>query len=634
MASMAMKPVFKASRHMFTIYLPYSWPRHMWYIQRSIQDTDQGRPLNLLEMTLAIGKSVVVHCHWFSLTPIRLEPHEHRDIEVILLGHSMGGLLSAEVALQRPVDGLGFRHRILGTINFDTPFLGMHPGVVVSGLGSLFRPAPEAPKPVQSPANSDYMGSPGTSTHTPSISDASSQWTGFSTPLSSPPTNDPNYNPPFPNDIRLTERKGWSSALHFINKHANDFSAATKQYVTSHIEFGGTMADYPALKKRYARIRELEDVDDITRHPGPYYHPPARRIRFVNYYTASTGRPKPPKPSKSSENLPKELTDENGIALPVEVELKDMTLDEPRSSHDRSPTPTPEISVAVHDQGNLIPQKLKDAPEAPPLSPVKAEMQHLGKNSGVQNDVQESDLAPMQHVDSIPIDDDDDLYSATDLKPIPTTEVAHVKQDDKDEHESQPVLQDPGLPPIPPMPQEPPPFNPDAYADKDARKLAEKEHKRVMKVYTTAIKDRESAIKDRKKYVEKQEKKAKQEEEKRLKAEEKQRLKEEKEEEKRKATINTEPRQEERRASTATGVEESKPKRDKKFCMLPPEVGGKRDKTWIRVFMEGVDEVGAHCGLFFAGPQYESLVNDVGERIASWVEDDATRRAIEEAERG
>lgn len=204
----------------------------------------------------------------------------------------MGGLLSAEVALQREAAGLGFRHKILGTINFDTPFLGMHPGVVVSGIGSLFRPVAEPPKPVQSPMQSpppsDYIGSPGSSTYTPSISDSASQWTMSTTSLASPRPNDPYYNPPFPNDVHLTERKGWVGALHFLNKHAGDFRNATKQYVTSHMEFGGTMADYPALKTRYSRIRALEDVDDITRQPGQGYVPPAIRVRFVNYYTAST----------------------------------------------------------------------------------------------------------------------------------------------------------------------------------------------------------------------------------------------------------------------------------------------------------------------------------------------------------
>ncbi len=35
--------------------------------------------------------------------------------------------------------------------------------------------------------------------------------------------------------------------------------------------------------------------------------------------------------------------------------------------------------------------------------------------------------------------------------------------------------------------------------------------------------------------------------------------------------------------------------------------------------MEGVDEVGAHCGLFFPGEHYERLVGDVGSRIVGWV---------------
>src|SRR6186713_630390 len=80
---------------------------------------------------------------------IRLCPHESPETDVILLGHSMGGILSSDVVLLAPYNQMNpntFVHRILGTVNFDTPFLGMHPGVIKSGLGSLFRPSPEAPK--------------------------------------------------------------------------------------------------------------------------------------------------------------------------------------------------------------------------------------------------------------------------------------------------------------------------------------------------------------------------------------------------------------------------------------------------------------------------------------------------------
>ena len=60
---------------------------------------------------------------------------------VILLGHSMGGFLAAEAATDisnNPGGYPGARpHRIVGVIAFDTPYLGMHPHVVVSGIASL-----------------------------------------------------------------------------------------------------------------------------------------------------------------------------------------------------------------------------------------------------------------------------------------------------------------------------------------------------------------------------------------------------------------------------------------------------------------------------------------------------------------
>ena len=63
--------------------------------------------------------------------------------------------------------------------------------------------------------------------------------------------------------------------------------------------------------------------------------------------------------------------------------------------------------------------------------------------------------------------------------------------------------------------------------------------------------------------------------------------------------------------------------------MLPSkDNSGRRDPAWVEVYMEGVDEVGAHCGLFFAGPHYERLVGDMGEMVAGWVREDVSKRAI------
>ena len=54
----------------------------------------------------------------------------------------MGGLLAADVATDpynNPDQYPGAKpKRIVGVVAFDTPYLGMHPHVVISGIASLF----------------------------------------------------------------------------------------------------------------------------------------------------------------------------------------------------------------------------------------------------------------------------------------------------------------------------------------------------------------------------------------------------------------------------------------------------------------------------------------------------------------
>ena len=53
------------------------------------------------------------------------------------MGHSMGGLLAADAATDLSNNRGGKANRILGVVAFDTPYLGMHPHVVISGIASL-----------------------------------------------------------------------------------------------------------------------------------------------------------------------------------------------------------------------------------------------------------------------------------------------------------------------------------------------------------------------------------------------------------------------------------------------------------------------------------------------------------------
>ncbi|CUS07620.1 unnamed protein product, partial [Tuber aestivum] len=58
-----------------------------------------------------------------------LAQFENPGTNVTFLGHSYGDSGGGS--------GGGFRHRILGVVGFDSPFLGKHPGVISAGLGSL-----------------------------------------------------------------------------------------------------------------------------------------------------------------------------------------------------------------------------------------------------------------------------------------------------------------------------------------------------------------------------------------------------------------------------------------------------------------------------------------------------------------
>jgi hypothetical protein len=228
---------------------------------------------------------------------------------------------------------------------------------------------------------------------------------------------------------------------------------------------------------------------------------------------------------------------------------------------------------------------------------------HIDDAEGMdQSDDDDHDTKPKGSAKlELPVDADEDVDESCTTSQLGT--------------EDQNSASDLRLPPIPPVPPEPPFFDPSQYQDKDLRKLAEKEHSRALKAYRKAVKDRDTSIKDRNKLLDKREKKHREKEKQR---EPTQRLKKKEGREK-----------ELRQAMVAlASAEENRSRRDKKFCMLPPKVNGNVDRTWVQVHMDGVDEVGAHCGLFLIDAHYERLVGDVGGRIEDWVIEDGSRRLL------
>jgi hypothetical protein len=476
----------------------------------------------------------------------------------------------------------------------------------MSGLASLFRSKPVAPNegtlspgleptspalsPSISPDPSLYSAiSPPSGTTSPGSLGAGPSATSMSS-LSLNSASDPNFNPPFWNDVSFQDRGFLANVAHFAKKHKqeNIFSAAA-DHIMNHLEFGSCLADYPGMNSRYEKIRRLEDVDDLNlNEPGK---PGDVRVRFVNYYTLSTGIPKQPKPS--SPHL-----------KPGQTETR-------RSSHESSRASTPRISIEDRSEDGraVILQEIEPLPE--PNSPERA------------SDSQGHD-APPAYTEF----DGADTQSSTPQR----TASATAPNGEEASPELTHTLSLPAIPPLPPQPQPP---SLDTFTDPEARKQAEKEAKRAQKAYDQSVKDRDKAVKERQKLIEKHRRKIAKEAEKKEKEERKRQEKEEaalkKEAEKLAQQAASSP------AATAAAGESrkdggEKKKKERKFIMLPKKVKEGRDDTWIMVYMQGVDEVGAHTGLFLPGPHYERLVGDVGSRVVAWVHEDATRRAIQEME--
>ncbi|KAJ4008574.1 hypothetical protein NW752_009692 [Fusarium irregulare] len=616
-----------------------------------------------------------------------LRPHESPNTDVILVGHSMGGILAADVVLMPNPDPQGtypLKHRIIGHVSLDCPFIGLHPGIVVSGISSLFKPAPTPP---QDDSQESASGAPPYSPETSSLADPSvsslqltnsqSSGLGSSTSLPSvasssrpprdPLQNQPFFNQPFFNDSALQERPFVQRMVHFANKYRNEnLIQAAARHIFSYLEFGSCLADPAGLEARYRNIRALEDIDDLQSGDiKPASSRRMARVRFVNYYTLCTGRPKTPKgtPKVGSPSVEKENTNslEASLDRPQSSASSSSVESEfsPNKLNARDTSPMPSITLEHRDtMGNSRDHKTLLDADTQTLNARASDTTIKGNSFGEGESVaSDMNRLSMHSIEPTPIEED--------IASPPPQETASTTQDQNpiasvESNNAEPQKVDADLPPLPDPPTAPELPDPSVYTDKDERKQVEREVKRLRRAHENAVKDHAKAVKEREKLVEKRQKRIQKESEKAIKEaarQEKEALKEsqrkekeaEKEQQRRASEREKQAQkeleddedyqqfkaeeQESQRTAEAEAVAEArnnKPRKLRKFCNLPTKGGRVEDPTWVDIYMADVDEVGAHCGLFFSGPHYEKLVGDVGNRIVGWVQDDLTKRAIQD----
>ncbi|KAF2858274.1 hypothetical protein K470DRAFT_259951 [Piedraia hortae CBS 480.64] len=580
-----------------------------------------------------------------------LTPHLTATTDVILLGHSMGGLLAAEVALTRECN-------VLGTVNLDVPFLGIHPGVVKAGLASVFAGKGEMEGNIVNEAGEQEGGAAGDIAQSedmenskPNLKDDSkedddpkgSSKAGSkkdeltvtmksnendNTQDSSPkdthpqsPSNDDKFNPPWPNDPLAPSRAPWESVIHFVSKHSRELRSATKNLIASHLEFGGAMTKHNELGGRYISLRLLEEGEG--RVEGRDGSRDASRVRFVNYYTAccctigggEVGREKKGKGKEEVEVVEgeegKEKEKEEGkedvdVAEKAEAKGSDkkvgersreqpeeMENEEGTEEKDQTETQTPKQEAKT--------PKPKDEQEQALPGTVEGSKDKLNQ-SAEGNEMRKDQTTPNEESTR-----DDNLPPTPSEEAILTPE-KQTKEAEKARKAAEKL-------------------------EKEKAKLEEKNRKEAEKLKEKSRKEAEKARRDKEKQDEKAQKEKLRQEKERLKQEEraqKERLKQmekaRKDSEKQEEKSRKESEKAARKASLPDGEQ-----REKTFCLLPPtDSQGITDPTWVKVLFRDTDQVGAHCGMFLfkedndlERDRYERFVERVAERITIWIDEKA-----------
>ncbi|KAK9853747.1 hypothetical protein MYU51_005179 [Penicillium brevicompactum] len=413
-----------------------------------------------------------------------LSPHEADDLDVILLGHSLGGILAADVArLER--DGHA-KHRILGVVGFDVPFLGIHPRVVPTGtMGSM---------PKKAPATEELAGA--------------QESLGMETPFK-PATSNPNFDPPFMNDVRLVERGFLKGIMHFVNKNENNLTRSIIDRVVSPLKFAGCVNNYSELRRRYRHLMDLEAAESSP-----------ERVRFVNYYTASTGHPKKEKKKKPPKE-PKEKKSKKS------KDLKHLEEGGETKESEES-TENPEVTSRTQNS-------------------EKASLDELG----VSADSVQSDSTPS--LDKLSLENSLEDQS---LKPI-SSHTSHTSVETEKANDARP---------IPTQSESADTIHSSLGGPRDTQSLSE------------SVSITESA--------------------------------------------------------SITPSEASDPSKQqlRKFILLPSHHWKYNDNShWVPILMENMDEVEAHQSMFIPhGANYDHLIGDSVALIEQWIENDLSRRALQE----
>ncbi|KAI6764113.1 hypothetical protein HG530_007902 [Fusarium avenaceum] len=226
-------------------------------------------------MDIAVDK----FCRW-------LQPHENSQTDVILVGHSLGGILAAQATLLKRSVYLTYQSRLslVGTISLDCPFLGLNPGIIIPGIISLFRPDTQVQGSPQA-GESDMLESQSSSSSPLLLLD----------PYAS--DMDTYFNPPFFNDNEVWPiRQSSQSMVHSVCIDSiQRWLVEALDYFISHWAYGRCLRRPWTLRLRYRELRALDGSDefpptyekqamqagDLGRRPG---------IRFLNFFTASTRR--------------------------------------------------------------------------------------------------------------------------------------------------------------------------------------------------------------------------------------------------------------------------------------------------------------------------------------------------------